>query len=119
MRFRTARRVPKPRVSLEKDIKAWIGYVVCFLLLFVLPIKAVDIMNAPATPVTNPIKQAAVLGETTSRYVTLPLLNFRFDTWLKETSTIAFLAGTVVLVVAVVIILLLFRNFKKREQKYS
>jgi hypothetical protein len=61
---------------------------------------------------------AAAYTDNSGRYINIPIVNFAFDTTLREPSTISFLFGAILLVLSLIIILILFADFKKKENKY-
>jgi hypothetical protein len=93
-----------------------------FLTMFVLPVRIVEYLNSQDQQGWNNSGAPQVAGlftDNTGRYLTLPLVNFQFDTTLREPSTITFLFGTILIVIALLIVVILFKDFRKREHKYS
>ena len=96
-----------------------------FLTIFVLPIKIVDYLNTRDQNVWETAgnngsgRVAGLITDNTGRYLTLPLVNFKFDTTLREPGTISFLFGSILLVLALVIVIIFYLDFRKRERKYA
>jgi hypothetical protein len=105
------------RIEFDGGFRQLFVVLVLFILLFVLPVIYIDNLRnesgpaeAAATEVTaasSPgyngggtatAQQGRVAGISTSRYVIVPVLNFRLDTELKETDTLVFLGGAVCLI---------------------
>lgn len=106
-----------PKFSFDASIRQWVVLVAMFVFLFILPIQAVN-WDVSAPQATN---NPSVLGIETdnSRYITLPIINFQFDTSFQETATISFTVGTAIIVVALVLLVIFIKDFRKKEYKYS
>jgi|PlaIllAssembly_1097288.scaffolds.fasta_scaffold295504_1 hypothetical protein len=103
------------KIEIETNPKAWFGIILMFLLLFILPINIIYYMNNPED--LNP-SIAGITSDNSGRYITLPLVNFVFDTQLKDPSTISFTLGSALLFIAFIMIIIFFWDFRNRERKY-
>lgn len=112
-----------PHISLKASWQEWCGLVAMFLLLFILPIQAVNWENQTTVTTVKTIAPASqVLGISTdnaSKYVVLPLINFRFDTTFQDSGTISFTIGSIAILASLILIIFLIRDFRKREHKYE
>ena len=61
---------------------------------------------------------AGVYTDNTGRYFNIPILNFPFDTTMRDSATISFAFGAILIILSAIIILLLFADFRKKEMKY-
>ncbi len=106
-------------IEISTDPKDWLLIVVCFLVLFVLPIQLGLVLDNPEK--FSNITNGNVLGVTTDntgRFVDIPILGFQFDTQLRDPSTISFLFGVIMLTLAIILIIVFFSDFRKKEKKY-
>jgi Na+/phosphate symporter len=93
-------------------------------LFFVLPIQLVsnwDTVTATFTKTFSPTPQPQVAGiftDNTGRYFNVPIINFKFDSTMRDPATISFAFGVILLVLCIVIVLVLFADFRKKEMKY-
>lgn len=115
MKAVTALKKDPPKFSIDASARQWVVLVLMFIFLFVLPIVAVNWESQPVQ------QQADVLGVSSdsSRYITLPIINFKFDTTFQEPATISFTIGTLVIVVALTVLVFVIRDYRKKEYKYS
>ena len=68
---------------------------------------------------TNSIaKVAGIYTDNSGRYYQIPIIQFSFDTTLREPSTLSFLFGLILLILSIIILLILFADFRKKEKKY-
>jgi hypothetical protein len=61
---------------------------------------------------------AGISTDNTGRYFNIPIINFQFDSTMRDPATISFSFGFILLLLSAVIILLLFVDFRKKENKY-
>ena len=93
-------------------------------LFFVLPIQLVtnwDSVTASLSNTFSPTPQPQVAGiftDNSGRYFNVPIINFKFDTSMRDPATISFAFGVILLVLCIVIVLVLFADFRKKEMKY-
>jgi len=94
---------------------------------FVMPIMIVnnwaDILSGVQTafdvsPTASAVRVAGITTDNMAKYIKIPILNFSFDTTLRDPSTISFLFGTILLLLSILIILILFADFRRKEKKY-
>lgn len=106
-------------IQLAGDLRAWLIVGIMFLLLFVFPIQIIEILSDPEK--MEQISSPSVLGITTDnsgRFGNTPILNFSFDTELRDPSTISFLFGAIMLLIALIALIIFFIDFRKKERKY-
>jgi hypothetical protein len=107
------------RLSFETGFKPWLAAIVMVIMFFILPIYAVDWLSTPQVDALLTGKVAGITTDNTGRYLQVPLLNFQFDTSLRDSGSISMTFGAILLVLAIIIILISFLDFRKHEHKYS
>lgn len=121
-----AEMLQKPfKFQLEMGFRQFFASVLMLTLFFFVPIQLItnwgsisaDIKNTFASAPSN----AQVLGistDNTGRYFNIPIVNFKFDSTMRDPATISFSFGFILLLLSVIIILLMFADFRKKERKY-
>jgi hypothetical protein len=61
---------------------------------------------------------AGISTDNTGRYFNIPIINFPFDSTMRDPATISFAFGFILLLLSLIIILLMFADFRKKERKY-
>lgn len=111
------------KIEVEFGFKKLFLLVFMFLTIFILPVRIVDYLNVQDQKgwenSGGTAKVAGLFTDNSDRYFQVPILNFQFDTTLRDASTISFLFGTILIVLALVIVIIFFKDFRKREHKYS
>ncbi len=107
------------KISFETEFKQWFVSVLLMFAIFVMPIQAVNFLNNPKVDQVLSGRVAGITTDNSGRYLQVPVLNFQFDTSLREPGSIAVLFGVILVFIALTIILISFVNFRKREHKYS
>lgn len=93
-------------------------------LFFFLPIQLIANWGGISQGITQAFStqgQPQVAGintDNTGRYFNVPVINFPFDTTMRDSATISFTFGTILIGLSIIIILLLFADFRKKEMKY-
>jgi len=93
-------------------------------LFFVLPIQLIANWTSISQSVTQAFsgqgqpQVAGIYTDNTGRYFNIPIINFSFDTTMRDSATLSFAFGTILIGLSIIIILLLFADFRKKEMKY-
>lgn len=104
------------KIEIDLSPRMILGVVFMFLALFVLPVNIIYFMNNPQD--IGP-SVAGLTSDESGRYYTIPVINFAFDTQLREPSTISFVFGAALLIISVIMIGVFFVDFRHREKKYK
>jgi uncharacterized membrane protein YjgN (DUF898 family) len=93
-------------------------------LFFLLPIQLISNWTSISQGITRAFSSqgqpqvAGIYTDNTGRYLNIPILNFSFDTTMRDSATISFTFGSILIVLSIIIVLLLFADFRKKEMKY-
>jgi hypothetical protein len=104
------------KIEIDLSPKMILGILLMFLALFVLPVNIVYYMNNPLD--VGP-SVAGLSTNQSGRYYNIPIINFAFDTQLREPSTISFVFGAALLIISIIMIIVFFVDFRHRERKYK
>jgi hypothetical protein len=104
------------KIEIDLSPKMILGIALMFLALFVLPVNIIYYMNNPQD--IGP-RVAGLTSDESGRYYTIPIINFAFDTQLREPSTISFVFGAALLIISIIMIGVFFVDFRHREKKYK
>lgn len=110
---------PKDKIRIEFNggFRQYFAAVFLFVLIFVLPVT----IHENWTQISE--EGEKVLGIATemtdNRYYVVPLLNFKFDTELRESSTLIFIAGIFILVLGIIVSIVMWIDFRRKLKKYE
>lgn len=113
------------KFQLEMGFKQFFASVLMLILFFFVPIQLITNWESVSTDLKNTFSPAPaesqILGistDNTGRYFNIPIINFKFDSTMRDPATISFSFGFILLLLSVIIILLMFADFRKKERKY-
>ncbi len=113
------------KFQLEMGFRQFFASVLMLTLFFFVPIQLITNWESVSTDLKNTFapapSNAQVLGistDNTGRYFNIPIINFKFDSTMRDPATISFAFGFILLLLSVIIILLMFADFRKKERKY-
>jgi len=121
-----AEMLQKPfKLQLEMGFRQFFASVLMLTFFFFVPIQLITNWESVSTDLKNtfspPPAESQVLGistDNTGRYFNIPIINFKFDSTMRDPATISFSFGFILLLLSIIIILLMFADFRKKERKY-